>query len=127
MSPIRLNTDLVGIGKAGAAPDQRPKTASDGSFGGRLDAEITRQAGVKFSAHARKRLAERNMQLDEGEQARLGAAIDKIQQKGADKSLVLLDNLALVVSARNRVVITALDSASAKDAVFTNIESAVIG
>ena len=64
---------------------------------------------------------------DEGEQARLGAAVDKIQQKGADKSLVLLDDLALVVSARNRVVITALDSASAKDAVFTNIESAVIG
>ncbi len=52
--------------------------------------------------------------------------MDRISEKGADKSLVLMDNLALVVSAKNRVVITALDSTNAKDGVFTGIDSAVI-
>lgn len=127
MSPVRVSTDLIGIGKVGNTPEPRRQSGGDGSFGNTLQAEIMKQAGVTFSAHAQKRLAERNVQFGEGEQARLGAAVDKIQQKGADKSLVLLDDLALVVSARNRVVITAVDSASAKDSVFTNIESAVIG
>lgn len=66
------------------------------------------------------------MTLTRENQARLGEAVDRIQQKGADRSLVLMDDLALVVSARNRVVITALDSQSAKEGVFTGIESAVI-
>lgn len=130
MSPIRLSTELVGIGKARNAPEPRQQTKTsggDGSFGSQLQAEIVKQSDVRFSAHAQKRLAERNVTFGEGEQARLGAAVDKIQQRGADKSLVLLDDLALVVSARNRVVITAMDSSSAKDAVFTNIDSAVIG
>jgi len=47
-------------------------------------------------------------------------------EKGASKSLVLLDDLALVVSVRNRVVITALDEPNARSGVFTNIDSAVI-
>jgi flagellar operon protein len=127
MSTLRVSTDLIGIGGIGKAPEPRKQTGGEGAFGSCLQAEISKQTGVTFSAHAQKRLAERNVQFGDGQQARLGAAVDKIQQKGADKSLVLLDDLALVVSARNRVVITAMDSASAKDAVFTNIESAVIG
>jgi flagellar operon protein len=99
----------------------------NGSFEGELQAHILKQAQVKLSAHAAMRFAERNVTLADSQQQRLGAAMDRIQEKGADKSLVLLDDLALVVSARNRVVITALDSQSAKDAVFTNIDSAVIG
>ena len=127
MSPVRLSTELVGIGRVGSVPKPPSKVSGDGSFGSQLQAEIMKQAGVTFSAHAQKRMDERNVTFGASEQARLGAAMDKIQQKGADKSLVLLDDLALVVSARNRVVITAVDSASAQDSVFTNIESAVIG
>jgi len=79
-----------------------------------------------MSAHAAKRLADRNVELSANDRARLEAAVDRIQSKGADKSLVLMDDLALLVSARNRVVITALDAASAREGVFTNIDSAVI-
>jgi len=95
-------------------------------FGQALKTELDKQSDVKISAHAQKRLDERNVHMNDTDQARLSAAMDKVQNKGADKSLVLLDNLALVVSARNRVVITALDSASSKDGVFTGIDSAVI-
>jgi flagellar operon protein len=37
-----------------------------------------------------------------------------------------MNNLALVVSVKNRTVITAMDGSNMKDNVFTNIDSAVI-
>lgn len=111
---------VISPAKAGSA------AKAAGGFGEALRGELDKQTGVKISAHAQKRLDERNVQMDKSDQARLSAAMDKVQQKGADKSLVLLDDLALVVSARNRVVITAVDSKNSKDSVFTGIDSAVI-
>ena len=126
MTPLGLNANVTGVqgNVQGHAPSKQ--VSGEGSFENALQSQILKQNGVKLSAHAQKRLAERNVQLTNNEQARLDAAVDRVQQKGADKSLVMLDDLALVVSARNRIVITALDSASARDGVFTNIDSAVI-
>jgi flagellar operon protein len=126
MSPVRINTNIIGANNAGGGKTPGSKVQADNSFGSQFQAELSKQTGVKLSAHAQKRFAERNVQLGADEQARLGAGMDRIKAKGADKSLVLMDDLALVVSARNRVVITAVDSTNAKDSVFTGIESAVI-
>jgi flagellar operon protein len=38
----------------------------------------------------------------------------------------MLDDVALVVSVRNRTVITAMDKENLRNNVFTNIDSAVI-
>lgn len=82
---------------------------------------------VKFSQHALQRLDQRGIKLDELQLDRLERAVDKAAQKGARESLVLMDNqLAFVVSVRNRTVITAMDGTSIKDNVFTNIDSAVV-
>jgi len=40
--------------------------------------------------------------------------------------LIMLNDVALVVSVKNKTVITAMDGASAKDNIFTNIDSAMI-
>ncbi len=125
MSPVRLNTNIAGVNNAAKGNTSSGNVQGNNSFQSQLQAELSKQ-GVKISAHAQKRFAERNVELGADEQARLGAGMDRIQAKGADKSLVLMDDLALVVSARNRTVITAVDSTDAKDAVFTGIESAVI-
>ena len=83
--------------------------------------------GVKFSQHAAQRLQTRNINLSPTQLNQLKSAVDKAAQKGARESLVLMNNdLALVVSITNRTVITAMDGASNKDNVFTNIDSAVI-
>ena len=83
--------------------------------------------GVKFSQHAAQRLQTRNINLSPTQLNQLNSAVDKAAQKGARESLVLMNNdLALVVSITNRTVITAMDGASIKDNVFTNIDSAVI-
>ena len=128
MSPVQLNNTLAGVGVNPAGQTQRKPVGSQaqGAFAGALQTEVLKQSSVKISAHAQKRLNERNVEFSASDQARLEAAVDRIDQKGADKSLVLMDDLALLVSAKNRVVITAVDSASAKDGVFTNIDSAVI-
>jgi len=83
-------------------------------------------AGVKFSQHALQRMQSRNISLNDADLIKLNGAVEKAAQKGAKESLVLMNNLALVVSVKNKTVITALDGASMKDNVFTNIDSAVI-
>ena len=81
---------------------------------------------LKFSAHAKERLASRNIQLSPADLAKIGNAVDKAAQKGARESLIMMDRLALVVSVKNKTVVTAVDSMSMKEHVFTNIDSAVI-
>lgn len=81
---------------------------------------------VRFSAHAQQRLAQRNIAVTPEVQARLEGAVDRAAAKGSRESLVLMDDVAMVVSVTNRTVITAVDRAGMKDQVFTNIDSAVL-
>lgn len=81
---------------------------------------------VRFSAHALQRLADRQIAPTSGEHAQIGRALDKAESKGARESLLLTDRFALVVNVRNRTVITALARQELGDAVFTNIDSAVV-
>jgi flagellar operon protein len=46
--------------------------------------------------------------------------------KGAKQSLFMMNDVAMVVSIKNRTVITAVDHDSMKENVFTNIDSAAI-
>jgi flagellar operon protein len=82
--------------------------------------------GVKFSSHAQQRLQQRDITLGADDVAKINDAVDRAQQKGAKESLILLDDMAFVVSVKNRVVITAVDQPSMKQNVFTNIDSVVI-
>ncbi|WP_094607603.1 hypothetical protein SPSIL_023090 [Sporomusa silvacetica DSM 10669] len=100
------------------------KTTNGSNFNQLLQQEIT---GVKFSQHALQRLDSRKIQLDSTQLSKLSQAVEKAAQKGAKESLILMnDNLAFVVSVKNKTVITAMDGANIKDNVFTNIDSAVI-
>jgi flagellar operon protein len=81
---------------------------------------------LRFSAHAMQRLQSRNISLTGDDVARMNAMADKAAAKGAKQSLFILRDTALVVSIKNRTVITAVDQDSMKDNVFTNIDSAAI-
>jgi flagellar operon protein len=107
----------------GAATQPATRTADGQSFNQILAQELS---GVKFSQHAIQRLSSRNIKLDGSDLAKISGAVDKAAQKGARDSLILMDNLALVVSVKNRTVITAMDGTNIRDNVFTNIDSAVI-
>jgi flagellar operon protein len=81
---------------------------------------------IKLSAHAQQRLASRQITLDQKDWDRIHAGIEKAAAKGSKDALVMSEKAALVVSIKNRTVITAVDPGSLKDNVFTNIDSAVI-
>jgi flagellar operon protein len=55
----------------------------------------------------------------------ISEAVLKAQTKGCKESLVVLDQVALVVSVENQTVITAVDARNLRENVFTNIDSAV--
>ena len=81
--------------------------------------------GVKFSAHALQRLGDRKIELTDSDRIRIAEAIDTAEAKSARESLLLLDDLALVVSVPNRTVITAVEPNSEQNVVFTKIDSVV--
>ncbi len=81
---------------------------------------------LKFSAHAMQRLQSRNISLTSDDVAKMNDMADKAAAKGAKNSLFIMRDVAMVVSIKNRTVITAVDSDSMKENVFTNIDSAAI-
>jgi flagellar operon protein len=82
--------------------------------------------GVKFSQHAQDRLKARNISFSSDQLQQLEGAVNSVAQKGGKDSLVMMGDAALVVSVKNRTVITAMDRSQMKGNVFTNIDSAVV-
>lgn len=81
---------------------------------------------LRFSAHAQTRLQQRAIPFGPAELARLEAAVEQAHQKGGRESLILMNELALVVSIKNHTVVTAVETQQAQQNVFTNIDSVVI-
>lgn len=106
---------------------QKPATGqtSNSPFAQVLDQKLPTQ-GVKFSQHAQDRLRARNINFSANDLANLEGAVNSVAQKGGKESLVMMGDSALVVSIKNRTVVTAMDRAQMKGNVFTNIDSAVI-
>lgn len=102
-------------------PQQDEKSAS--SF---ADVLASQERKVKFSKHANERLRDRRIDLSEQELAKLDDTVERMAAKGARESLIYMNDLAFVVSVKNRTVITAMDGTSVKDNIFTNIDSAAI-
>ncbi len=88
--------------------------------------EELEKSALKFSAHAEKRLALNNISLSTQQINQLEDAVDRLALKGGKESLIMLDDLAFVVSVANKTVITAINKERVKENVFTNIDSAVI-
>ena len=111
---------------AGLIQTQQPTQPPSQIPGQGADFSAILQDQLKVSGHAQTRLQSRNIALDQGQWNRVTDGVNKAADKGAKESLVMVDNVALLVSIKNRTVITAVDQAHLKDNVFTNIDSAVI-
>ncbi len=84
----------------------------------------TENSNILFSKHAYMRLNSRNLQLSNAQIKRVEDGIKRAEEKGIRDSLVLVDNIALLVNIKNKTVVTAIDNNSEK--VYTNIDGAVI-
>ncbi|MBD3217183.1 MAG: flagellar protein [candidate division Zixibacteria bacterium] len=82
--------------------------------------------GLEFSKHLMERINRRKLQVGPEETRKLSEAMNKAEAKGSKDSLVLLNDLAFIVSVHNRTVVTAMDKNKMNEGVFTNIDSAII-
>ncbi len=88
---------------------------------------LQEKTGLRFSNHVIDRIEDRALKLNNETAERLSRAVEIADRKGADQSLVLLDQLAFLVSVKNKTVITAVETNRLKQGVFTKIDSAIIG
>ena len=96
------------------------------NFADILERNFEETNSVKFSAHAIKRLEERSLMVSQNEIERLNNGVKQLDEKGSKNSLILVDDTAVVVSVRNKMVITAIDKQMSANNVFTNIDSAAM-
>ena len=116
MIPNNMRAQAVGIEQAARQATKQPVTQQ-------AVAPSVNFRDVLFSKHAALRLDSRDIQLSSDQMERLGTAIGKAQEKGIRDSLVLMDDVALVVNVHSRTVITAM---AQQGNVFSNIDGAVI-
>lgn len=82
--------------------------------------------GIKFSNHAIERMQSRGISFKSDDMARLNEAVDRAAGKGSKDSLILMNDSALIVSVKNRTVVTVMDKTALKENVFTNIDSTIV-
>jgi len=110
------------IAKTSRAPDTTAQVTDD-KFGKLFESKVSE---LRFSAHAATRIKSRNIDVTPEVMNKLENAVSDAAKKGARDSLILLNKNAFIVNIPNRMVVTAMDSSTLKENVFTNIDSAVI-
>lgn len=90
------------------------------------DILAVQQQGLKISKHARERLNERNIQINDKQWQVIEEKMVEAKQKGITDSLVVIDKAALLVSAKNSTVVTAMDREEATNRIFTNINGTIL-
>lgn len=78
------------------------------------------------SKHAQIRMNQRNINIDSTTWSKIEAKLQQAKKMGVTESLVLTDQAALVVSAKNNMVITAMDRKEASAQIFTNINGTIL-
>lgn len=81
---------------------------------------------LKISKHATERIQERNIKISDAEWQVVTNKVFEARDKGVSQPLVLMDQAALIVSAKNATVITAMDRLEAKTQLFTNIDGTIV-
>ncbi|MCL1695460.1 MULTISPECIES: TIGR02530 family flagellar biosynthesis protein [unclassified Lysinibacillus] len=88
--------------------------------------KATNQQELKVSKHANERIIERKIAISEQEWQAVSDKVFEAHSKGVKQPLVLMDQAALIVSAKNATVITAMDRTEAKQQIFTNIDGTIV-
>ena len=131
MTPI-IPKGIGGLGPA-VGKDSPQKVDKSGDFKKILSsnladvkkADAPKELSIKFSNHAVDRMRQRGIHFSQEQLGKIDAAVEKASAKGAKETLVMSDESAMIVSVKNKTVITVMDKEGLKNNVFTNIDSTV--
>ncbi|MEQ2526488.1 flagellar protein [Robertmurraya yapensis] len=96
------------------------------SFSFHFQQAIQENNKLVLSKHAKDRLEQRGIHISENRWEQIEGKVQEAKKLGIKDSLVLLDNAALIVSAKNNTVITAMDRQEATSQIFTNINGTIV-
>jgi len=100
--------------------------ASQTPFSLQLQSAIQSNSRLTLSKHAKERLAQRGIEINQERWTKIEDKVRQAKAKGVNDSLVLLKDAALIVSAKNNTVITAMGRQEAADQIFTNINGTIV-
>ncbi len=81
---------------------------------------------LHFSRHAAARLESRGIELSPEDLDEISDAMDRLADKDARESLLLMGDNAFIIGVPKRTVITAMTRQEAVGSIFTNIDSTVV-
>lgn len=98
------------------------------TFSTQLEQSITSLDKLNISKHANERIKQRGIIIDEAKWKQIEMKVNQAKQMGVTDSLVLVNDAdaALIISAKNNTVITAMNSQEAQKQIFTNINGTII-
>lgn len=95
-------------------------------FSLQLQSAIQTKSKLTISKHASDRLEQRGIEISQERWSRIEEKVKQARAKGVNDSLVLLSDAALIVSAKNNTVITAMGRQEAAEQIFTNINGTIV-
>lgn len=81
---------------------------------------------LKISKHAKVRMTERNINIDETKWQQINDKVLEAKEKGVTDALVVVDDARLIISAENNTVVTALNKEDTNNKIFTNINGTIL-
>lgn len=96
------------------------------SFATTLQQVMTDNEKLIVSKHAKTRMQDRQIVINDSQWNAISEKVTESKQKGVKEALVLLKDAALIISAKNNTVITAMNREEAKSQIFTNINGTIL-
>ncbi|WP_174735012.1 TIGR02530 family flagellar biosynthesis protein [Mesobacillus harenae] len=110
-----------------AAPfrPSKSKQPNFAPFSAHLQSAVS-QSKLTVSKHAEERLRQRGIEIHPEHWKQIEDKVKEAKGMGISDSLVLLKDAALIVSAKNNTVITAMNRKEASGQIFTNINGTIV-
>jgi flagellar operon protein len=124
LETTRTPASRAGVGTDTGFRDQLQALQSTMPTAGAQEAQSPQ--ALKFSNHAIERMQARGIHFSPEDMAKIESAVGKAEAKGAKNTLLLTDAAAMIVSIKDKAVVTVMDKSNLKENVFTNIDSTVM-
>jgi len=127
-----IDRTQFGVGSANrnfntAANSVKTISSQQLSFKAVLDEQLKNESKqLQLSKHAKDRIAERGIDVNQNLMSSLNDAADVARSKGAKDIVMIGKDAAFIVNIPNGVIVTAVSSDELKNNIFTNIDSAVL-
>lgn len=90
-----------------------------------LSQQLLEKEELTFTKHASMRLNARDINFSDEQMTRINEGVKEAEKKGIKDSLLLIDDVALVVNVKNKTVITAVKKEQ-QNQIFSKIDGAIL-